>query len=60
MAIKGEGSTPFTTDFDLMIKRPDLKSLTASLQHIGIITDLMNSQIFKSKIIYVDFIIVLS
>lgn len=46
--------------FDDIIKRPEFQELTGDITHIGIILDLMNSQIFKNRIISVEFIIIVS
>lgn len=42
--------------FDELITRQEFKDLSGDLTHISIILDLMNSQIFKSRIISLDFI----
>jgi hypothetical protein len=46
--------------FDDIVKRPELKELNGDLTHVCIILDLMNSQIFKSRIISLDFIMTVS
>jgi len=46
--------------FDDIIKRNEFKDLTGDLTHIGIVLDLMNSQIFRSRIISLEFIKIVS
>lgn len=46
--------------FDELIIRQEFKDLNGDLTHISIILDLMNSQIFKTRIISLDFILTIS
>lgn len=49
-----------SSKFDEIIQRAEFKELTGDLTHIYIILDLMNSQIFKSRIISLDFVMTIS
>jgi serine/threonine-protein kinase ULK4 len=60
-----KGDTDFDKDhraskFDDILKRQEFQELSGDLTHIVIILDLMNSQIFKSRIISLEFISTLS
>ena len=46
--------------FDDVLNRTDFKELAGDLTHFIIVLDLMNSQIFKSRIISTDFIVITS
>ena len=46
--------------FDEVLNRQEYKDLKGDLTHFVIILDLMNSQIFKSRIISTEFIIITS
>ena len=49
-----------SSKFDEIVLRQEFKELTGDLTHIYIILDLMNSQIFKSRIVSMDFIMTIS
>lgn len=46
--------------FENLVDRKEFKTLTGDLQHIAIVNDLMNSQIFKSRLVSLDFILTVS
>lgn len=59
--VKNKGEIDFDKDhkyskFDELLKRQEFNELTGDLTHIAIILDLMNSQIFKSRIISLDYV----